>query len=229
MAVRRRRRRGSRSDRLTYALGAMAGTTILAATGLELGRVWRRGSAPMPAETDDVIGAAEEAARETVAVAVEGYRTTPPRETALLNLFASFTVAFGVVRASTWSIRSYGQFGPFRNLVVGDRHIHHFVPGIALAFLSGAAGLVTRDERFDPWLAIPFGAGVALTIDEWALLMELEDVYWTEEGIVSVQVGLATIALLGSMVLARRALLRGEEQVLVEHSTSGPIPVPSAP
>src|SRR3712207_8437960 len=47
-------------------------------------------------------------------------------------------------------------------------------------------------------LAIPFGAGVALTLDESALLLELEDVYWTEEGVVSVQITLATIGLLAA-------------------------------
>ena len=49
--------------------------------------------------------------------------------------------------------------GPFRNLRLGRRHIHHFVPGIVLAFVSGAAAIVTRDEDVEPLLAVPFGAG----------------------------------------------------------------------
>ena len=56
--------------------------------GGELLRVWHRGSAPRLSETDDPLGAAEEAARETVEVAVEGYRVAPAREQALVNLLA---------------------------------------------------------------------------------------------------------------------------------------------
>ncbi|MDQ4040511.1 MAG: hypothetical protein M3141_02020, partial [Actinomycetota bacterium] len=102
----------------------------------------------------------------------------------------------------------------FRNVRIGRRHIHHFVPGIALAFLAGGAALVTRNEDFEPWLAIPFGAGVALTLDESALLLKLEDVYWSEEGILSVQITLAAMGMLGAAVTARRLLRRGEAQVL---------------
>lgn len=203
-----------RPDRLTYALGAAAVGTVAAVVGTELGRVWRRGSAPLPADADDVLHAAEEAARETVEVAVEGYRATPPRETALFNLLVAFSVTFGLARTSTAVIRRRGRFGPFRDLKVGDRHIHHFVPGIVIAFAAGSAAIVTRHEAAEAWLAVPFGAGMALTLDEWALLMQLEDVYWTEEGVISLQVGAGTAALLGALTLARRLLLRGEAEVL---------------
>ena len=46
-------------------------------------------------------------------------------------------------------------------------------------------------------MALPFGVGVALTLDEWALLMELDDVYWSDEGILSVQVTLGTTGAAG--------------------------------
>jgi hypothetical protein len=55
---------------------------------------------------------------------------------------------------------------------------------------------------------------VALTLDEWALLLELHDVYWSEEGIVSVRMTLGTTALLGALTLARRVLNRGERRVI---------------
>jgi hypothetical protein len=102
---------------------------------------------------------------------------------------------------------------------LGRRHIHHFVPGIVLAFVTGAAAIVTRDEAIEPLLAIPFGAGMGLTLDESALLLELEDVYWSEEGIVSVQIALAVTALLAAVALATRFLRRGE-QVVLEHEPS---------
>jgi hypothetical protein len=97
---------------------------------------------------------------------------------------------------------------------VGRRHIHHFVPGIALAFAAGAIGIVSRDARLEPILAVPFGIGLGLTLDESALLLELEDVYWTEEGLLSVQITLAVMAMLGALALSVRFLRRGEQLVL---------------
>jgi hypothetical protein len=200
--------------RRTHALGALAVGLTVAVVALEYAHVWRRGRAPLPTETDDVLEAGREAALETVEVAVAGYRTGTKRENALLNLLLSFALTFGLVRASTHSIRARGRFGPIRNILVGDRHIHHFIPGIGLAFLSGGAAIVMRGDRFDRWLALPFGVGMALTLDEAALLIEFEDVYWTEEGVLSVQVTLAAMALLGALALSLRLLRRGEAEVL---------------
>ena len=176
--------------------------------------MWRRGSAPLPTETTDVLGATEEAVRETVEVAKAGYRGGSTRENALLNLVGSFTLTFGIARALTYVIRRRRRLGPIRNYRLGDRHVHHFVPGIAVAFLAGGASVVSRNEALDPWLALPFGAGVALTLDESALLLELDDVYWTERGVVSLQITLGTLALLSSVALALRMLRRGEADVL---------------
>jgi hypothetical protein len=212
----RRRRRRVASDRRTVALGVLALVSTGAVGAGEVARVWRRGSAPLPAETADVLGAAEEAARQTVEVAVAGFREGSRAEAALLNLLGSFTVAFGAVRATTHVIRMRGSLGPMRNVVVGRRHIHHFVPGIVLAFLSGGAGIVTRSERVDSWLAVSFGVGLALTLDESALLLDLDDVYWTEDGVVSVQITLGAVGMLSALVLVLRALRRGEERVLAE-------------
>jgi len=208
------RRRRARAERRTAALGAVALATTAAVLGGELARVWRRGSAPLPTETEDVLGAAEEAVRETVEVAVAAYREAPVIETSLLNMLVSFTVTFGAVRAGTHAIRARGPFGPVRNLRFYGEHIHHFVPGIALAFASGGTAVLARDPALDPWLAIPFGMGVALTLDESALLLKLDDVYWSEEGIVSVQITLAALATLSAAALALRVLRRGEEHVL---------------
>jgi hypothetical protein len=195
-------------------IGALAAVTTTAAAALEVGRVWRRGSAPLPTETDDVIAAAEEAARQSVEVAVAGYRAAPDRENAVFNLLVSFSITWAVVRTGTHVIHRRGRWGPFRNVVVGRRHIHHFVPGIALAFVSGGLALLTKSDELEKWLAVPFGSGVALTLDESALLLELDDVYWSEEGVVSVQITLAAMALLGALAISRRLLRRGEERVL---------------
>ncbi len=197
---------------MALAVAAAAATAAVAAG--EYGRVWRRGSAPLPAEADDPLGAAAEAAAETAAVARVGYQQGSRRENALFNLLASFVVTFITARMIAFLLRGRGRVGPFHNLQVGRRHIHHFVPGIVLAFASGGAAIVSREPRWEPWLAVPFGTGMGLTLDESALLLELDDVYWSEEGILSVQITLGVAALLASTALAIRFLRRGEEVVL---------------
>jgi hypothetical protein len=176
--------------------------------------VWRRGSAPLPGETEDVLAAASEAIEQTVEVAVEGIRAASLRENAALSLLVSFNSSWLLTRVSTAAIRRRGRFGPFRNAYIGRTHVHHFVPGIALMMLAGTASIASADERLDPWLAAPFGVGAALTLDESALLLRLDDVYWSEEGILSVQITLAFSAVVSSIALAMRALRRGEREVL---------------
>jgi hypothetical protein len=176
--------------------------------------VWRRGSAPLPQDTDDLLLAAEEAVAETAEVALAGYREVSTRENSTFNLLTSFAVTFLSVRTITYLLRARATFGPFRTVRVGRRHIHHFVPGIVIAFASGGISIVTRDERLQPLLAVPFGTGLGLTLDESALLLELEDVYWSREGLLSVQITLAVMAMLGALALGLRFLRRGEELVL---------------
>jgi hypothetical protein len=199
---------------VTIALGAAAGLALGAVAAGEIGRVWRRGSAPLPHEAPSILLAAEEAVAETAQVARAGYREVSTRENAMFNLLSSFVATFIGARAVTYQLRHSRRVGPFRTLRVGRRHIHHFVPGIVIAFAAGAAAIMTRDENLDPKLAVPFGVGMGLTLDESALLLELEDVYWTREGLLSVQITLAVTALLASLALGLRFLRRGEQAVL---------------
>jgi hypothetical protein len=207
-------RRLAPGERRTIVIGAVAFASVAGMAAAEVGRIWRRGDAPLPHETDDVIGAAELAVGQTVHAAVAGYREAPERANALFNLLASFVISFAAARGITYGIRHRRQIGPFRNVKIGRRHIHHFVPGIILAFGSGAVAIVTSNEEIEPKLALAFGAGMGLTLDESALLLELEDVYWSEEGLLSVQITLAVAALLGAVGLGVRFLRRGERIVL---------------
>ncbi len=112
--------RGS-ADRRTLALGAVATATFAAVVVGELARVWRRGSAPLPSEADEPLQAAAEAVAETAEVAWVGYRESPTRENALLNLVSSFVGTFVLARGITFLLRRRTTVGPFRNLRVGRR------------------------------------------------------------------------------------------------------------
>jgi hypothetical protein len=198
-----RRRRHLRAERGTQALTAAAVLTTLVFAATE----WRHLRARHPEEQPS------ETLREAVDIVAAGYRTGTARENALLNLLLAFSATFGLARLSTWSIRRRGSLGPFRNYRLRNRHVHHFIPGIAMAFLAGGTAVATRSERLDAWLALPFGAGVALTLDESALLLELDDVYWSESGIVSVQITLTAMLMLSGLALALRLLRRGEAEI----------------
>ena len=224
--MRRRRRRQLSPGRGTLVLGALAtGIVVMVVVG-EVGRVWRRGHAPLPAETEHPLRAAELAVVETAEVARAGYREVSIRENSMFNLLTSFVATFLLARGITYTLRHRPTVGPFRSLKVGRRHIHHFVPGIMIAFGAGAGAILTRNESFEPVLGIPFGVGMGLTLDESALLLELEDVYWSREGLLSVQITLAVTALLGSVALALRFLRRGEAIVLEAPARARPSPPP---
>jgi len=199
-----RRRTARRADRLTLGLAglavATAGTVMLG----ELARLARRRTHP----------AAIPATQDAVAVLVEGYGASSRTEKVLFNMLTGFVSAFALVRLSTSGIRR--GWWPFRNVSLAGRHIHHFVPGILIAFGSGAVALVTTNENLETSLAFPFGAGIGLTFDEAALLLDLRDVYWTREGILSVQVSLGLATTLGGTILTLRMLRRGEERVEAE-------------
>ena len=115
------------------------------------------------------------------------------------------------MRLSTWGIRS--GWWPTSNVKLRGRHVHHFVPGILTAFAAGGAGLITQSDELEQALAVPFGAGIGLTFDEAALLLELDDVYWTREGLLSVQLSLGLAGAARRRRSSRlRMLRRGERE-----------------
>jgi hypothetical protein len=124
----------------------------------------------------------------------------PAQQSALLSWLA-FTGTFAGLRALTYSIRS-GK-GPFHNISVGGSHLHHYMWGIGL--LSGVGAVAIRGEerhRRHAAVAVSYGTGNALIVDEFALLLDLRDVYWAKEGRISIDVGVGTIALAGSYFAA---------------------------
>jgi hypothetical protein len=189
---------GRKPSGRTHLLGVLAGGAVLTVMGAELARVWKLGMLPVSREvagSDKVI----HPVKRSLMVIREGYAVSRTRENSLFNMLASFSVTFGVTRGITWYIREHGGLGPIQNVVVGKRHIHHFLPGGIIALSAGGVAIGMKGSEYDKYLALPFGIGVALVLDESALLLELEDVYWTEEGVLSVQIVFAAMAMLAAL------------------------------
>jgi hypothetical protein len=122
------------------------------------------------------------------------------QQSALISWLA-FAATFGTVRGITYSIKD-GK-GPFGNMSVGGEHLHHYMWGIGL--LSGVGGIAVRGaerHRRHPATALAYGAGLALVVDEFALLLDLKDVYWARQGRVSVDLAIGGIAAAGSYFAA---------------------------
>jgi hypothetical protein len=119
-----------------------------------------------------------------------------PRQRSALLSWLAFTGTFGAVRGITYGIRE-GR-GPFRNLSVGGEHLHHYMWGIGL--LAGVGGVAVHGDdstRRHPAVAISYGSGLALIVDEFALLLDLQDVYWAKQGRISVDIAIGGIAAAG--------------------------------
>jgi hypothetical protein len=135
----------------------------------------------------------------------DAYRSgieAPGKEIHFLILVA-FLASFGFIRTSAHMIRAEVSWWPGNVETSGGTHVHHLVWGILLLLASGYLGLAL--DAGSPWrelLAVAFGIGMGLTLDEFALWLNLEDVYWSEKGrqsidAVVVTAGLLTITLLG--------------------------------
>jgi hypothetical protein len=113
-------------------------------------------------------------------------------------VLASFLVTFLIVRLITHGIRA-GR-GPLRNLRIRGWHVHHLVPGIVLLLVTGYLAVAVDSQVGRRTVAICFGAGAALTLDEFALWIHLRDVYWEREGRRSID-AVMVAASLGGLVL----------------------------
>ncbi len=118
------------------------------------------------------------------------------RERAFLAALG-FLVTFGVVRAITYLIRA--GVGPFHNVSAGGLHIHHLVWGILLLLAVGYIWLVevgVGSSLIASLTALLFGVGAALALDEFALWLNLSDVYWQQQGRESIDAVVIFVSLL---------------------------------
>lgn len=141
---------------------------------------------------------------------------SPGRQSATLS-WLSFTVTFAVVRLITHRIRDKNpgggnqeeHHGGLHDISVKGVHLHHYLWGILT--VSTVAGLSLRvDERIrrHPLMALAYGIGMGLIVDEFALLLDLKDVYWAKEGRTSVDLAIALSAAAGTALAAGPVLSR---------------------
>jgi hypothetical protein len=126
------------------------------------------------------------------------------RETAFL-FFISFLVSFGFIRTSAHMIRAQVSWWP-GNVSVGGTHIHHLVWGILLLLINGYVGVAIHPG--DPWrdiVAVLFGIGTGLTLDEFALWLNLKDVYWSKQGRRSIDAVVIAAAFSGVLLISLRS------------------------
>ncbi|MFG2402852.1 hypothetical protein ACGFR8_00710 [Streptomyces brevispora] len=117
-----------------------------------------------------------------------------PGKLPLLLALASFVLTFAITRVITRMIRA-GK-GPFRNFTPGGVHVHHVVPGVVLSVVGGFGAVASGRHGITAVIcAVVFGMGAGLVLDEFALILHLDDVYWTEQGRQSVEVVVLTAAL----------------------------------
>ncbi|MET7346067.1 hypothetical protein ACIOEZ_14570 [Streptomyces sp. NPDC087866] len=117
-----------------------------------------------------------------------------PGKLPLLLALTAFVLTFAITRSITRMIRA-GK-GPFRNITPGGVHIHHVVPGVVLSVVGGFGAVGSgRHGVTAAVCAVVFGVGAGLVLDEFALILHLDDVYWTEEGRQSVEAVVLTAAL----------------------------------
>jgi hypothetical protein len=112
-------------------------------------------------------------------------------------ILVSFLLSWGFIRSSAHMIRAQVSWWPGNVQTKGGTHVHHLVWGILLLLSMGYIGLSFDLES--PWIelvAIAFGIGMGLTLDEFALWLNLQDVYWTAKGRQSIDAVILTTCLL---------------------------------
>ena len=131
-----------------------------------------------------------------------GYSEAAPPERAAFGMLTGFSLSIAISRAINY-VRERRRTAPrLRGLARGIYHspgterarVHHFLPGIGLAFATGVGAIVLRDDGREAWLSPPFGAGIGLTSDELALLLKLDNPYWGSERTSLIQAGAAAAA-----------------------------------
>jgi len=135
----------------------------------------------------------------------------------LFFLLLAFLLTFVAVRAYT----RVGRLRGWGSGLVGGVHVHHLVPGILACLVAGTA-IIAFDPRDGSMLFLSslFGVGSALTLDEFALILHLEDVYWTDEGRSSIEATLMALTF-GVLILVTTAPVGTDPSKDIPHAVIG--------
>jgi hypothetical protein len=127
--------------------------------------------------------------------------------------FVALLGTFGFIRTSTHMIRAQVSWWP-GNVSVGGTHVHHLVWGICAMMIFGYIGVVHQPDS--PWreiVTVLFAIGMGLTLDEFALWVELKDVYWEKEGRKSVDAMIIAGCLAGLLAVGFSSWLQLADDV----------------
>ena len=151
----------------------------------------------------------------------ESWGSLDERRFLLLTLIG-FVCAFGFIRLSTRLMRSPRvPWWPGSVVSEGGVHMHHLFFGIVLMMAAGGLSFAAG-ETDGPWYAIYavlFGIGLGLAIDEYALWLHLDDVYWSREGRSSIDATLIALGLIGFVLLAFVPTRIGDDSLAVLATT----------
>jgi len=127
--------------------------------------------------------------------------------------FVAFLITFGFIRTSAHMIRAQVSWWP-GNVEVGGTHIHHLVWGIVTMMITGYVGVTIAPPS--PWheiVAVFFGIGMGLALDEFALWLDLKDVYWSEQGRKSIDAVIIAATITGMVLVGFTAWVDVAEKV----------------
>jgi hypothetical protein len=131
-------------------------------------------------------------------------------------ILVSFLLSWAFIRTSAHMIRAQVSWWPGNVSTKGGTHIHHLVWGILLLLVMGYLGISFDIES--PWIelvAVGFGIGMGLTLDEFALWLNLQDVYWSEKGRQSIDAVVVTTCFLFITLLGLQFWIDVHEALLV--------------
>jgi lysyl-tRNA synthetase class 2 len=132
----------------------------------------------------------------------EGYRAhiVAAHKQPLFLLLLGFISSFVLIRISVRMIRAQVRWWP-GNITPGGLHIHHMVFGVGALLVAGTGVFATSGSSpWIDWFGLLFGIGCGLVLDEFALILHLEDVYWSEQGRKSVDAVILGILITGLLL-----------------------------
>lgn len=118
----------------------------------------------------------------------------------LLLSFVAFVLTFVITRTITRMIRA-GR-GPFGNLSAGGVHLHHSTPGLIMLIVGAFTAVGAGDDSTWNYVAAALiGIGSSLVLDEFAMIFRLQDVYWSRDGQLSVNMVTLAAGCIGLAVI----------------------------